>query len=105
MWSTVDNSVSLRAGSAKLWRTSVDNDCGQMCTKSLFVHDFVRASPPICGPLFGQFFVPISTDSWRGGVTDVAPFACRIFVDNPGVSTIQCGKVVDSTGVAFGNVG
>ena len=32
MWRNVDNPLSARAYAGKLYRISVDNDCGQMCT-------------------------------------------------------------------------
>jgi hypothetical protein len=32
MWRNVDNALSMRVCTSKLYRDPVDNDCGQMCT-------------------------------------------------------------------------
>ena len=101
MWRTVDNALSARARTANVACHSVDNACGQMCTKFLVTTGIESICTPDLVTLFERFFCPNSVENSESVVTvPRSNFVFGICRELQSFHT-KCGLTVDSTAVAF----
>ena len=94
MWSTVDNSVTPLARNVKPGWHPVDNECGQMCTKSCTGGFLPRKTATSHGQDYCSFFKSIRRAT-RGFTSNRfsayrVSIACRFAVDNLTLSTGLC---------------
>ena len=101
MWRTVDNALSAHPRTAKVEYRPVDNECGQMCTKSHSVDRTPLISTRKLVSFFERFFCPKSVENSDFVVTIPRPvFVFGICRELRSFHT-ECGMTVDSIGVAL----